>query len=288
MSIRPDWLDERIHLGETPTHSANEARERLANGFETVDAALTESDRQILRELPPARFAAEVSRRAQARSRIDRAQATNRAPKGAAWGTAALAICIALFFVAVPRETPVHVVSETGTKPAPSATHPISNTAPTPNSGSRPEPATVATATPPETGIRTKGEIALSLRQETPEGLRVVTDSDSLVSGTRLRLSVPDSLPWAAVYSIDERGEMAQHWPLQGSHAAPLPQGDLPRVWELDDSPGSETFVLVWSREPFGLDKIRKAVFLNRSKPRLEPGIDARVVRIRKASMAAR
>ena len=118
MSIRPDWLDERIHLGETPTHSANEARERLANGFETVDAALTESDRQILRELPPARFAAEVSRRAQARSRIDRAQATNRAPKGAAWGTAALAICIALFFVAVPRETPVHVVSETGTKPA--------------------------------------------------------------------------------------------------------------------------------------------------------------------------
>lgn len=278
-----DWLDERIRLGEIPPHLQEQAnRRRNDPDFVASQNALESSDAQILAELPADRFAREVNRRKQSAERIDSARQRAAVPPKAAWGSLALASGLALFFTLVPQPPSDRSVSETGIA-HPSTEHPATST--TSNGSSNPQTAVIATAIEPKNatphpGWRSKGTIALLLQRETPDGLKPVTDSDTLAAGVRLRLSVPDSLPWAAIYSIDARGEMAQHWPEQGNAASPLRQGQLPRAWELDDAPGRETFVLVWSNQPFGLESVRKAIFINRSHPRLHENLNVSVVQV--------
>lgn len=287
MNHDKSWLDERIKLGEVATYlEADAAARRQEPDFRTKSEQLTESDRQILSELPPDRFASEVLRRAASAQRIERAR--NRGPSRAAWGSAAMAACLALAFV---------VVRDPGVAPPPSDSPTVAESSGKPGDAPVPPPQ-VATTLPAATQSvqpdriaadwRTKGDIGLVLERETPDGLRPVTNSDTLSAGTRLRLSVPAALPWAAIYSIDSKGEMAQHWPLQGSRAEPLAQGALPRAWELDATSGRETFVLIRSEKPFGLENVRKAIFLNRAAPRLPKELHVSVVGVAKSSEHAK
>ena len=281
MTDRPDWLDERIRLGEVPEHARAEAERRSRAPERTgIEAELTESDKEILAALPPARFAAEVERRRAAAARIESAKAsarTFRAPR-AAWGGAAMAAGLALFFAFVPRPAP-RAVDES---PVPSTARQIPSSSPTSSAPTPPAvPAAIARSAPaPATAPaadpswRAKGGVDLAIRRETAGGLdQAVTETDTLPAGTRLRLSVPAALAWAAVFSVDSRGEIAQHWPLSGDRAEPLPAGPLPRVWELDDATGRETFVLVWGTGAFDLAPVRKAILRNPSAPGLPEGL---------------
>lgn len=288
MNRRPDWLDERMHLGEVPPHARKQADLRGAEPESgSIQASLSESDAQILSELPPDRFASEVRRRKESASRVDAASRTVRSgPSKAAWGSVALAASLALFFTVVPRTTEVRPIDESGQTagsqalppmPGPNASvaaNPgLATSTPNPGTPALPEPQ-VASVDP---GWRSKGALDLVIQRETSPGASVpVTDSDTLQAGTRLWISVPTDFAWAAIFSIDSRGEMAQHWPLQGDSAAALRSGPLPRVWELDDSQGKETFVLVWSEQPFALNAPRKAIFVDREHPRLRAGLHAK------------
>lgn len=299
MSRQPDWLDERMRLGEVPPHARKEADRRTRERDSvSIQAALSESDARILSELPPDRFAAEVRRRRESAARAETAVREVRSgPSRAAWGGAALAASLALFFAVVPRVAEVRPVDESGrssktgtstsgqgsTAPAAAKEGPAGS-APTHGAPERSAPQ-VASADP---GWRSKGTPDLVIQREISPGASVpVTDSDTLGAGTRLRISVPADLPWAAVYSIDSRGKMAQHWPLQGDSAKALRAGALPRVWELDDSEGKETFVLVWSEQPFSLDAPRKAIFLDREHPRMGAGLHARTRSIQRPKRPA-
>lgn len=289
MKKTPDWLDERIRLGEIPPHFAAlaEARSRETD-FERSQVELEESDRQILSHLPPDRFAAEVARRRAGRERIAAAKASAPGPSKAVWGSVALA-CLAGFVFVVPR-----IPLGPDLPPAPLRQNPSGNapreTAPTGNSAALPTTPPAAPATGPSahpTAWRTKGEVALVLQREVDGVLVPVTETDVHAAGTRLRLSVSDSLAWAAVFSIDSRGDMAQHWPLDGDSARPL-AGMLPRSWELDDAPGKETFVLAWSETPFALGALRKAVFLDRVHPKVGSKLQVRVVQVARTEPPAR
>ena len=286
MNKRPDWLDERMRLGEIPPHARREADLRAAEpDSAAVQASLAESDARILSELPPDRFAAEVRRRKEAAARVESASRTSRStPSRAAWGGAVLAASLALFFAIVPPTPEAPAIDESGrtaSGPVPPTSEGSQATppAPTPSANGAKTPALPAPhVASTDAGWRSKGTMDLVIQRETSPGgtLAPVTDSDTLAAGTRLVVSVPADLAWGAVFSIDSRGEMAQHWPLQGDSAAALRSGPLPRVWELDDSQGQETFVLVWSERPFGLEAPRKAIFVDREHPRLPAGLKAR------------
>lgn len=283
MNRRPDWLDERMRLGEVPPHARREADLRTAEpGSASVQASLAESDARILSELPPDRFAAEVRRRKDAAARVESAsRAVRSAPSRAVWGGAVLAASLALFFAIVPPSPQAPPVDESGRTvggPSP-ATGPTPSSPTTTPSSEDAKPAAVPSpeVASVDPGWRSKGSVDLVVQREASPGTLVpVTDSDTLPAGIRIVLSVPTDLAWAAVYSVDSRGEMAQHWPMQGDSAAPLAAGALPRAWELDDSPGEERFFLVWSRQPFGLGAVRKAIFAHGDHPRLPTGLQVK------------
>lgn len=281
----PDWLDERIHLDEIPGHMFDAAKTRRdTSDFAATQAGLTKSDQDILASIPPDRFASEVHRRFQVRQAMKARARVGRAPSKATWGTLALAGLAGLFFL-LPTSQILHR-SPVQTPNWDSASSALPDPAPDPglppippvqtNSGSAGQP--FAGPTAPD--WRSKGAPMLHLQQMMGNILVPVTDADTVLAGSILRLSVPDSLPWAAIFSIDSRGEMAQHWPMQGDSASPLRQGLLPRSWELDDSPGKETFVLVWSSRQFSLHQVRKAIFLNRVHPKIGPQMQLSVVQV--------
>lgn len=289
MKTHPDRLDERIRLGEVPPHLADMALARRGEpDFEAAQAALEESDRRILSMIPPDRFAAEVARRREGRRNIEAARRNLSPSAKAAWGSVAIACLAGLVFV-VPGSRDVPAPRHAPSEPAP-------NAVPSPAPAEPPAPDLVSAnhAAPPRTASaegkdwRTKGETTLVLQSLSGGAPVALTDSDTCPPGTRLRLSVPDSLPWAAVYSIDSRGQMAQHWPLEGDSAKPLPQGALPRSWELDDAPGKETFVLAWSEKPFQLDRLRKSIFLDRSHPKVGAALHVKVVQVARPGSRAR
>jgi hypothetical protein len=67
---------------------------------------------------------------------------------------------------------------------------------------------------------------------------------------------------FGAVLSVDGRGVITQHLPVNAPAAIPLATGgktDLPRSYELDDAPGFERFFFVTSSRPFSLAEVLDA-----------------------------
>ena len=281
MSTRPDWLDERIRLQEIPAHLADQAQARIAEpGYQLTQEALSASNAQILSELPPERFAAEVRRRALGAERVERARRPSKRWRG--WGSMVLVSAIALFFLMVPKPEQAPAVAEA--RPGTPASAAVLPTAPSAVSAPTVVP-TVAPTVATDPGWRSKGDADLVVQRQSPSGLLPVSALDTLVAGTRLQLSIARKLEWAAVLSLDSRGQLAQHWPLTGDSARALPQGALPRTWELDDAPGQETFVLVSASGPFGLQALRKAMFLHRAT-KLGSKYKVSVVKVRRPGSA--
>ena len=244
------WLDERIRLGEVPPHAVTEAEDRAASaeGAAALET-LAESDADLLRRLPPERFAAKLQAR--------RERAPNRLLAWPRLGIAALATASVVFLaLAVSHRANEPAMTDPVLGVAPVV--PGSDSSPAPVLTSAPDSSTqeIALAEPdgPDDGIRFRGDRKLSLLVVNPDGATAIADG-GLVAGSTLRIVAPYAAH-AAVYSIDETGMMHRHWPLSGDSSATLSAGPLPRDWETDPTPGWERFVLVTHREPFALKRI--------------------------------
>jgi hypothetical protein len=67
---------------------------------------------------------------------------------------------------------------------------------------------------------------------------------------------------FGTVLSVDGRGVVTQHLPVNAGNAAPLDatgETNLPQAYELDDAPGFERFFLITADKPFSLSRVMEA-----------------------------
>jgi hypothetical protein len=220
----PDWLIERLALGELDAAAAADVRKRMADEGRNVEvelAAIATSNREIIAALPPQTVAATVRRRAEAAPPARRVS----------WMLALPVLGAAAAIMLVAR-------------PAPDTT-----------TGTHERPETIEIKGPQKLNIyRRVGQTSELLAP----GARV-SRGDLL----RLAYRRNDGGPFGAVLSIDGRGQVTVHWPATGtSNAAKLsPDGEvgLPSSYELDDAPAFERFFFVTSSSPFAMSTVTDA-----------------------------
>src|SRR4029453_15382136 len=72
----------------------------------------------------------------------------------------------------------------------------------------------------------------------------------------------PAGRPYGVIVSVDGRGRVTRHLPVEGALAAPLlpgPAMPLSQAFELDDAPAYERFHLVAADVPFAVDDVVQA-----------------------------
>jgi hypothetical protein len=241
----PDWLLERIALGELPAAELAAARARLAaepGGLERLQR-LQEENARVLEALPPEDVAREVARRARVR------EAQRPAPRRALSFALGLPLAAALVLLVVLS------VREPG---QPSGQHSL----------------TGATAEV----TRIKGDPRLLVFRQgagEPEQLRTGALAHA---GDLLQLGyVAGGRPYGAVLSLDGRGAVTLHFPERPEATPALdPKGtvSLGHAYELDDAPAFERFVLVTSQQPFDVQAVldaARALAANPSDARTRP-----------------
>ena len=234
----PTWLLERVILDEVPPELADEVRHILdENPAERARLAeLERSNAEILSELPPARVAAEVARRAGSpggfallfsgmRPGGPRLNARRRVL--ALSSSLAVAAGVVLVAVAVGRQV--------------GPSEPVAGAGDTGHGQTR----EVTTA---------KGDPRLILHRK-GEGEAPELPREALVgAGDRIQLKyVTGGRRHGAILSIDGRGVVTLHFPADERGSTLLGQdGPVPldHSYELDDAPGFERFVFVTSDEP--------------------------------------
>ena len=230
----PDWLLERIALGELPPEELAAARARLAaepGGLERL-ARLEADDGATLARLPPSQAAAEVARRRRV-VEASRSLSTSSPPRrwlpAVALG-APVAAGLALLMLFSQRELPEE---------------------------SRPQQAVLLETT------RTKGlEPKLLIHRQTAGAPEPLTDSARVRPGDVLQLSyVSGGRPHGAVLSIDGRGSVTLHAPESPTGPLELKGGTvpLPSAYELDDAPAFERFFFVTSDKPFDVNALMES-----------------------------
>ncbi len=237
----PDWLVERFAAGDLPPRQAAEVQQRLErSGALGRIAELERSNRTLLAEHPPARVIAEVKRRetAERRNTAKRGETAEHgdtekrrsagARTGGQWMLPAFALAgVASLIVAFVSVGPL---------------------APTPSANRQDE-------TAPET-VTAKGlEPHLVVYKQTPAGPARLKHPSTVRPGDTLQLAyVAAGARHGVVASVDDRGTVTLHLPEQEGPAAALAErGEtaLPHAFELDQAPGFERFVFVWSPSPF-------------------------------------
>lgn len=215
----PDWLLERIALGELPPAELAAARARLAEEPDGLSrlAALESDTRASLEALPPARVAREVEARA----------ARQDAPRPAfrlspAWGLVPALAAVALVMVALPS-------SETGHGTAPGDTREVT---------------------------RIKGLAPqLVIHRQSISRPERLADGAAAAAGDVVQVAyIASGRSHGVIVSLDGNGAVTLHAPDEGSRSMALvPSGTqvLPRAYELDDAPGFERFFFVSSDAPF-------------------------------------
>jgi hypothetical protein len=222
----PDWMIERLALGELDAATAEAVRAQLrAEGRapEEAMAAIAASNQQILAAHPAAAVAAEVQRRAQARrSRL-------------AW---LVGMPVALAGVAAV----VLTIAFPGPVPRPA--------------GDDLEPTTIK-------GPASEAGPRLFVYRHGAGGDTKLADGAAATRGDLLQLAYAGRAGgWVALLSIDGAGKVTVHWPEKGNTAAPLADAGefrLPSSYELDDAPAFERFFLVRSDAPFDIAPINTA-----------------------------
>jgi hypothetical protein len=236
----PDWLVERLALGELDAAAAADVRARLAAEGRDADAelaALGASNREILAELPPARVAAAVKARAHAK-------------RSRTWLAAlplVLAGAAAIGLVARPGRH--------GTAPRPEGDVVFENT-------------------------EIKGASELRVYRHSAAGDERLTDGARAATGDLLQLAYrAPSDGFGALLSIDGRGHVTVHWPEAAADAPARlsAKGEvrLPSAYELDDAPAFERFIFVSSPSPFAMSTVLDAARALAARPG-----DARVQRL--------
>ncbi|WP_224247670.1 DUF4384 domain-containing protein [Hyalangium gracile] len=230
----PDWLLERIALGELPPDELAAARARLAQepDGEARLAALEADNKATLEKLPPSAVAREVEGRAALARRVEAAREDARplsrfAP--AAVLVPALAAA-ALFVVAQPGKS-----------------------SPGGDFGTEVPEKTRTKGLLPQLVVHRQGVTA-------PERLR---DGMPAAAGDVVQVSYNAAgSAYGVILSVDGRGSVTLHAPETGAQAVPLAASGthaLPRAYELDDAPAFERFILITSDTPFALDEVLAA-----------------------------
>jgi hypothetical protein len=231
----PDWLIERLALGELDDVAAAGVRARLAAEGRDVDAAvaaIAASNREILETLPPARVAQAV------RERASRARGARRG----SWlfGLPVLAAGVAALVLVA--------------RPAPQAT-------------------TGQEIVLESTGIRIKGDPELNVYRRRGESSERLGHGARAARGDLLQLAYRSGQKgnFGALLSIDGRGNVTVHWPEGngGTSARLSAKGEikLPSSYELDDAPAFERFFLVTSESPFAMSFVLEPARALASRP---------------------
>ncbi|MGD9904808.1 MAG: anti-sigma factor [Vicinamibacterales bacterium] len=124
-------------------------------------------------------------------------------------------------------------------------------------------PPGAATASVGDDRIKGTGA-ALAIYRQTPGGSELLHDGDRARPGDVLRVGYQAARGgYGAIVSIDGRGAVTRHYPLDGTTAAPLEAGTLvllAEAFELDDAPRWERFHLFSSPDRFELDPVMRAL----------------------------
>lgn len=231
----PDWMLERIALGELPPEELAAAKARLAqepDGLERL-ARLEADTRATLERLPPERVVAEVERRS--RLAAVRAVAAERRPSPFRRFVPSLALgvpvaaSLVLLFTVTQREPP------------------------------REAPPEVSQLTEP---TRIKGDSRLIIHRQGAEGPERLSDASRARPGDVLQLSYnAGGKRYGAVLSLDGRGVVTLHLPETATGSLELQAGtvSLPHAYELDDAPAFERFILISGDAPFELGAVLEA-----------------------------
>jgi anti-sigma factor RsiW len=228
----PDWLLERLALGELSEDALATARERLERepGGAARLARLEEDSRRTLERHPPAAVAAEVQRR------VRTARARERAlPARQGWWSLSLGVpvaaSLALLFLTTSRELPV--------EPAPASPSALLS------------------------GERIKGTPRLRVHRQGAGEPEQLADGVRARPGDLLQLSyISGGAPYGVVLSLDGRGAVTLHHPAVLTGSTELAPGEavaLSHAYELDDAPGFERFVLVTSEAPVDVGSVLEA-----------------------------
>jgi hypothetical protein len=236
--MTPTWLIERVAQGELETSEVERIRERLVDEGRSLDdelAALRESNRQLLVQLPRDMMGASIRRRA---ATADAPPRTSRFRLSLAIAPTLLAGSLALAVVMVRSKSSSDV-----------------------SQGHRSLPS------PEEIGIKGDSPSLPRLvvyRQKPGQGPGLAA-SERLSDGARaargdvLQLAydkAPDGL-YGVLLSLDGAGRVTQHLPDEGARSsAPLTSVReilMPSAYELDDAPRFERFVLITARQPFAV-----------------------------------
>lgn len=231
----PDWLIERLALGELDAAAAADVRARLTAEGRDADvavAAIGASNREILDSLPPPRVAAAV-----------RERAGRKAPRPS-WLMAmpVLAAGVAAL-VLVARPTPTTTTTTT-------TGHEIELES-----------------------TRIKGMAKVHVYKHGKSGDAKLTDGAPATRGDLIQLtySAGTNGNFGALISIDGRGHVTQHLPESAAEIAPRlsAKGEvkLPSAYELDDAPAFERFFLVTSESPFAMSPVLDAARALAARP---------------------
>lgn len=230
----PEWLLERIALGELPPEELAAARAQLAREPEGEArlAALEAENRAMLDKLPPAAVAREVELRAAAARRMEVARGSARPLRQ--WAPAfalvpALAV-VALFVVVRPGGPSTGGGLE---NPVPEIT-------------------------------RTKGLLPqLIVHRQGAAAPERLVDGTGAAAGDVVQVAyVAAGHAYGVILSVDGRGAVTLHAPESGDQAVTLASSGthaLPRAYELDDAPAFERFIFITSDTPFLLDAVLAA-----------------------------
>jgi hypothetical protein len=223
----PDWLLERLALGELDADTAADVRRRLAaegRSPEDVMQAVAASNREVLAELPASQAAAEIRRRvakaAAAEQPARRRLALWSLPVAVAGGLA----LTQMMWRSQPNEGAVSRIGES-----------------------------------PEI-IIAKGDQSRAPRlyvyRHGAERDHLLKDGALAARGDLVQLAYGSRAGgYGVLLSIDGAGKVTLHWPeKQDGEAAPLKssgENRLPTAYELDDAPAFERFFLVRAASPF-------------------------------------
>jgi hypothetical protein len=227
----PDWLIERLALGELDAAAAADVRKRLAAEGRDADvtvAAIGASNREILESLPPSRVAAAVRERAGSKAR--RGSWLYAMPVLAA-GVAALVL------VARP-----HTTTTTG--------HEVALE---------------------ETNIKGASKVHVYKHGKAGDAKLSDGAPAAPGDLIQLTYSAGNNGNFGALISIDGRGHVTQHLPEGAAEIAPRlsAKGEvkLPSAYELDDAPAFERFFLITSESPFAMSPVLDAARALAARP---------------------
>lgn len=230
----PDLILEQHRLGELPPEESLEVDRRLPgdDDLRTRAATLAASDQDVLRVRPADQFAASVHRRLAAPQDDARVQ---RPPMWLIAATSSAFVVIAALLL------------------------------------NRPEVASVG-STPP--AVDTPGD---RLKGRGPALLVFMRGKGALDPGATAHAGDVVQLAYQAggnrfgvIVSVDGRGQVTRHFPLEGVAAGSLQAGGtvlLNAAYRLDDAPRAERFYLVAAQDPFTMDAVEAAARTAGSDP---------------------